>query len=91
MNDRNGKNNGKNQAYVKQKSTMLLRRRCFNCQKTGHIAKGCRVRKKQVYATFADKRKFGQNQAICFKCQQKGHIARKCRKKFHLNEQTLRM
>jgi len=43
--------------------------KCFNCNKYGHIAKECRVKKKE-----RETRK-------CFKCDKEGHIAKDCKEK----------
>ena len=43
--------------------------KCFNCNKYGHMAKECRMEKKEW-----ETRK-------CFKCDNKGHIAKDCKGK----------
>jgi len=43
--------------------------KCFNCNKYGHMAKECRVEKKE------------QKTQMCFKCNKKGHIAKDCKGK----------
>ena len=48
-------------------------RKCFNCQKIGHIAKECRLKKTTHEQTKASPIK-------CFKCGEHGHIAKFCRK-----------
>ena len=48
-------------------------RKCFNCQKMGHIAKECRFKKTIPEQTKASQMK-------CFKCGEHGHIAKFCRK-----------
>ena len=48
-------------------------RNCFNCQKMGHIAKECRLKKTIHEQTKASPMK-------CFKCGEHGHIAKLCRK-----------
>ena len=47
--------------------------KCFNCQKMGHIAKECRLKKTTHEQTKASPMK-------CFKCGEHGHIAKFCRK-----------
>ena len=47
--------------------------KCFKCQKTGHIAKDCRLKK-----TFHEQTKASQMK--CFKCGEHGHIVKFCRK-----------
>ena len=43
--------------------------KCFNCNKYGHMAKECRVKKKE------------QETRKCFKCDKEGHIAKDCKEK----------
>jgi len=43
--------------------------KCFNCNKYGHMAKECRLEKKE------------QETRTCFKCDKKGHIAKDCKRK----------
>ena len=43
--------------------------KCFNCNKYGHMAKECRVEKKECKTR------------TCFKCEKKGHIAKDCKGK----------
>jgi len=43
--------------------------KCFNCNKYGHMAKECRLEKKE------------QETQTCFKCDKKGHIAKNCKGK----------
>ena len=50
------------------------KRKCFNCQKAGHIAKDCRFKK-----TFHEQTKASPMK--CFKCGEHGHIAEVCRKR----------
>ena len=40
--------------------------KCFNCNKYGHMAKECQLKKKE------DKQR-------CFKCDKEGHIAKDCK------------
>ena len=48
-------------------------RKCFNCQKVGHIAKECRLKKANIEQI--------RGQPIkCFKCGEQGHISKFCRK-----------
>ena len=61
---------------VKTKTDSLLfnkERKCFNCEKIGHIAKECRFKKTIPEQTKASQMK-------CFKCGEHGHIAKFCRK-----------
>ena len=48
-------------------------RKCFNCERMGHIAKECRFKK-----TISEQTKASQMK--CFKCGEHGHIAKFCRK-----------
>ena len=48
-------------------------RKCFNCQKMGHIAEECRLKKTTHEHTKTSPIK-------CFKCGEHGHIAKFCRK-----------
>ena len=48
-------------------------RKCFNCEKMGHIAKECRFKKTTPEQTKASQMK-------CFKCGEHGHIAKFCGK-----------
>ena len=43
--------------------------KCFNCNKYGHMAKECRLEKKE------------RETRTCFKCEKKGHIAKDCKGK----------
>jgi len=43
--------------------------KCFNCNKYSHMAKECRLEKKE------------RETRICFKCDKKGHIAKDCKGK----------
>ena len=43
--------------------------KCFNCNKYGHMAKECRLEKKE------------RETRTCFKCNKKGHIAKDCKGK----------
>ena len=43
--------------------------KCFNCNKYGHMAKECRLEKKE------------QEMRMCFKCDKKGYIAKDCKGK----------
>ena len=43
--------------------------KCFNCNKYGHMAKECRVEKRE------------RDTRTCFKCDRKGHIAKNCKGK----------
>jgi len=43
--------------------------KCFNCNKYGHMAKECRLEKKE------------RETRTCFKCDKKGHIAKDCKEK----------
>ena len=59
---------------TKTKSVFLNNeRKCFNCQKTGHSAKDCRLKKIFNEQTNASSMK-------CFKCGEHGDIAKLCRK-----------
>ena len=43
--------------------------KCFNCNRYGHMAKECQLKKKE------------QETRMCFKCNKKGYIARDCKGK----------
>jgi len=43
--------------------------KCFNCNKYKHMAKECRLKKKE------------QETRTCFKCDKEGHITRDCKEK----------
>lgn len=72
---------------------------CFNCNKVGHVARNCRVkripnsnatRSPQVKAKYDNKReplKRDPAQGIqCYACQRYGHFARDCKQKNHPKE-----
>jgi len=43
------------------------KRKCFNCNKYGHMAKECRLKKKE------------HKTRKCFKCEKEEHIAKDCK------------
>ena len=42
---------------------------CYNCQKTGHLAKNCTAGKALIYTG---------KRVECYNCKKEGHIAREC-------------
>ena len=62
-----------NQLKTQQGGKSKETRECYNCKKTGHLAKDCRQKKKEGGKSTAGKADFK-----CFHCQKKGHIARNC-------------
>lgn len=70
---------------------------CYNCNKVGHIAKNCFLKKNnnkyersngdknKKYDKTSDKSKLPLSEVKCFKCQGKGHYARNCTKLSSVN------
>ncbi|MCG7884346.1 MAG: hypothetical protein JAY96_22495 [Candidatus Thiodiazotropha endolucinida] len=50
---------------------------CYNCKRTGHIAKDCRAKPKVNVVT--GNRPFKNPNIICWGCNKRGHILRDCR------------
>lgn len=82
---------GENRPQPMEIGHMRGKRRCYNCQKVGHIARDCRAKPKQVNASMTNRDTHNYRQIICYNCHKPGHFARDCRDKRHLNDQTPRM
>lgn len=54
--------------YIPMEVDKVEARKCYNCQKPGHLAKDCRSAKKE------------RGDITCYNCNTKGHMAKDCRK-----------
>ena len=56
--------------YIPMEVDKVEARKCYNCQKTGHLAKDCQSAKKER----------SSSDVTCYNCNGKGHMAKDCRK-----------
>lgn len=69
-----------------QKSTTVTKVTCFNCNRTGHMAKDCRAKDKKSERPSTSSSVKSIQKITCNYCKKPGHLIKDCRKRKYVNE-----